>query len=205
VAGPRCPSSDGSTVTVEAYFEAGDGPIEFGSSTFTRSDLDRDRRPSAPATDGLRDRLGHVVRTRLLGQIARRNDARSPGARLGAMFQLGEIGFGDNVSIVAAEATRRSGHANLVGVCYGMTTPSATGVEVVGDATDDVALNVHFEDEAVSDAWFAPDLVSLVDHAVGSVATVGDRSFVKAVDGQWIPATSGDAPRVGRRRWFRPR
>ena len=120
------------------------------------------------------------------------------------MFKLGEIAFGDNVSIVDAPPTRQSGHATLVGVCYGMTTPSVTGVEVLGDAFDDVAVNVHFENDAVLDAWFAPELVTLVDHAVGSRATVGDRAFVKTADGEWVPTRSNGGQRPARRRrWFR--
>jgi hypothetical protein len=67
-----------------------------------------------------------------------------------------------------------------------MTTPSVTGVEVIGDAFDDVAVNVHFENDAVPDAWFAPQLVTLVDHAVGSHATVRDGSFVKRADSAWV-------------------
>jgi hypothetical protein len=43
------------------------------------------------------------------------------------VFEHGEIAFGDNVAIVDAAATRLSGHADLTGVCYGMTTPSARG------------------------------------------------------------------------------
>jgi hypothetical protein len=124
-------------------------------------------------------------------------------AILAAVFKLGEISFGDNVSVVDAPPTRQSGHANLVGVCYGMTTPSVTDVEVIGDAVDDVALNVHFENDAVPDAWFAPQLVTLVDHAVGSHATVGDRSFVKTADGAWVPTQSNGRRRVARRSWFR--
>ena len=34
-----------------------------------------------------------------------------------------------------------------------------TGVEVVGDTANDVALNVHFEEETIHEAWFAPELV----------------------------------------------
>jgi hypothetical protein len=120
------------------------------------------------------------------------------------VFKLGEIASGDNVSIVDAPPTRQSGHATLVGVCYGMTTPSVTGVEVLGDAFDDVAVNVHFENDAVPDAWFAPELVTLVDHAVGSRATVGDRAFVKTADGEWVPTRSNGGQRPARRRrWFR--
>jgi len=119
------------------------------------------------------------------------------------MFKHGDIAFGDNVRIAATESTSASGHADRLGVCYGMTTPSVTGVEVVGGAPDDVALNVHFHDEAAEDAWFAPDLVLLVDHAVGSRATVGDRAFIKTDDGDWVLESAPTDP--PRRRWFRRR
>jgi hypothetical protein len=125
------------------------------------------------------------------------------GCHTGSIFKLGDISFGDNVRIVVSELTTASGHADRVGVCYGMTTPSVTGVEVVGAAADDVALNVHFEDEAVDDAWFAPELVEVVDHAVGSQATVGDHAFVKAEDGTWAYEAAGPEPH--RRGWFRRR
>jgi hypothetical protein len=118
------------------------------------------------------------------------------------VFELGDIAFGDNVRIVDAEPTRRSGHSNMVGVCYGLTTPSATGVEVVGTSTGDAALNVHFEADEIPDAWFAPELVDLVDHAVGSKATVGTTSFAKSADGDWIEERSTVEPTT-RRRWFR--
>jgi hypothetical protein len=117
------------------------------------------------------------------------------------VFHHGEIAFGDNVRIVDAESTRQTGHANRLGVCYGMTTPSMTDVEVIGDSADDVALNVHFEDDAVPDAWFAPAFVALVDRAAGSVATVGDQSFVKTADGSWVPQLPDGAKARGR--WLR--
>ena len=88
----------------------------------------------------------------------------------------------------------------MIGVCYGMTTPSVTGVEVVGGAPNDVALNVHFDDEEVPDAWFAPELVVLVDHGVGSRATVGDQAFVKTEGGDWVPQPP--APPSRRHKWF---
>lgn len=119
------------------------------------------------------------------------------------MFKLGEIAFGDNVRIIDNIATRESGHANLIGVCYGVTTPSVTAVAVVGDTISDVALNVHFEDDAISDAWFAPELVALVDHAVGSRATVGNHAFVKNVDGGWTEEKLTHEQPTPRRRWFR--
>ena len=118
-----------------------------------------------------------------------------------AVFVHGDIAFGDRVRIVASASTTASGHADRIGVCYGMTTPSVTGVEVIGDAADDVALNVHFNEKMVHDAWFAPELVAPVDHAAGSRATVGDRAFVKADDGTWTPETTVQSQR--RRKWFR--
>jgi hypothetical protein len=115
------------------------------------------------------------------------------------VFKLGNISFGDNVRIVASDSTSASGHADLIGVCYGMTTPSVTGVEVVGGAIDDVALNVHFTDQEVKDAWFGPELVTVIDHAVGSRATVGDQAFVKTEGGDWVPEPP--APRRRRPKW----
>jgi hypothetical protein len=116
------------------------------------------------------------------------------------MFEFGDISFGDNVRIVRSDATTASGHADLSGVCYGLTTPSVTGVEVIGNAPDDAALNVHFDDEGIEDAWFSPELVQLIDHAAGSRATVGGREFVKGSDGRWTDVTPG---KTSRRKWFR--
>jgi len=129
--------------------------------------------------------------------------AALPINQTGCVFELGEISFGDNVRIVDDIATRESGHANMVGVCYGLTTPSVTAVVVVGDTISDVALNVHFDDDAISDAWFAPELVALVDHAVGSRATVGTHAFVKGADGEWMEELPTDEHRSAHRRWFR--
>jgi hypothetical protein len=55
------------------------------------------------------------------------------------VFKLGDVGFGDKVRIEQAEVTITSGHAGHVGSCFGVTTPSATGVDVMGDPADDVA------------------------------------------------------------------
>ena len=117
------------------------------------------------------------------------------------MFEVGEIAFGDHVRIVDDDTSRQSGHAGCAGVCYGATTPSATGVDVIGDSRDDVALNVYFE-ESGTDAWFAPDLVALVDHAEGSTATVGDATFIKGADGSWARVSNPDEA-ASAKRWFR--
>ena len=93
--------------------------------------------------------------------------------------------MGDNVRIRATEDTERSGHARRVGTCYGFTTPSVTLVAVIGGSQRDLAYNVGFEG---SDAWFAPELVEVVDRAEGSEIRIGHRRFVRSADGEWDPA-----------------
>lgn len=118
------------------------------------------------------------------------------------MFELGEISFGDTVRILRTDATTASGRADLIGTCFGLTRPSATGVEVVGNVLDDAAVNVGFDLKGTEDAWFSPDLVLLVDHAAGTQATVGDQEFVKAADGSWSSVSQPATGKVRRRRWF---
>jgi hypothetical protein len=98
----------------------------------------------------------------------------------------------DNVRIVSNEWTSRIGYADREGVCFGTTTPSVTGVEVIGSSEEDVALNVHFEDPTLLDAWFSPDLVVLVDHGAGTHIRVGAVSLVRDANGGWSPPTSAD-------------
>jgi hypothetical protein len=114
-----------------------------------------------------------------------------------------DISIGDNVRIVRSELTAALGHADEVGVCHGFATPSVTGVEVIGDSSDDMALAVHFGDDGMDEVWFAPDLVQFVDHAAGSRATVGDQEFVRADDGSWVPVGERSRQQGPRRRWFR--
>ena len=100
-------------------------------------------RPRRPKTDG--DTPGPP----------RQTDHYPP--RLAAQHN-GEMGasvsFGDHVRhvrIVETDETRRGGWAGLVGQCDGFTTPSVTGVRVVGGPAD-LAFSVHFEDGSVPDA-----------------------------------------------------
>ena len=95
----------------------------------------------------------------------------------------------DNVRIVQTPDTERLGYAGKLGVCRGFTTPSVTGVEVVGEADDDFALAVRFDD-LDSEVWFSVDLVDLVDHAPGTTISVGDSySAVRRADGSWKETT----------------
>ena len=94
------------------------------------------------------------------------------------------VAFGDNVRIVSAAATVELGIAGLTGNVYGVTTPSITGVEVVGGSQSDTAVNVFIE-EIEKDYWLSPDLVELIDHAPGTTFSIGSREWVRTEDGEW--------------------
>lgn len=95
------------------------------------------------------------------------------------------IAFGDNVRILAVPETSRRGLAGRVGQVFGHTTPSSTGVEVIGSTDDDFALNVFIKelDEAF---WFTRDLVEFIDHAAGTEASLD------GVPGTWVRTEHGE-------------
>ena len=94
------------------------------------------------------------------------------------------LGFADNVQIRSSPATEEAGVAGLAGEVYGWTTPSVTGVTVIGGAPDDYAINV-FIAERDEEYWFNPELVELIDVGAGATMTVGSKSFVKTEAGEW--------------------
>ena len=55
------------------------------------------------------------------------------------------ISLGDNVRVVETPLTTGLGLAGRVGQVYGETTPSVTGVDVVGDVSDDYAVAVQLD------------------------------------------------------------
>jgi len=76
--------------------------------------------------------------------------------------------------------------AGLEGQVYGETTPSSTGVDVIGSPHDDYAINVHLEerDEAF---WFASEVVEFQDHAPGTEIRLDgvDKRWTRTEDGGW--------------------
>ena len=94
--------------------------------------------------------------------------------------------FGDNVRIRTSHETESKGVAGLIGQVYGQTTPSVSGVEVVGELTGDYAINVFFTDRNES-LWFAPMLVEFVGHAPGTEIRIeGSASkWVRTEAGSW--------------------
>jgi hypothetical protein len=91
--------------------------------------------------------------------------------------------LGDHVRILDHPETSAGGWAGREGTCYGFTTPSVTGVEVIGKTEDDDALSVGFDDG--QSAWFAPHLVEFLDHAPGLEITIGDNRLVRDESGEW--------------------
>lgn len=96
------------------------------------------------------------------------------------------VSFGDNVRIRVTKETEAAGVAGLTGQVYGETTPSATGVKVIGALSSDFAINVHFEERGES-FWFASELVELLDHAPGSEIRLKgvDKKWIRTEDGSW--------------------
>ena len=92
--------------------------------------------------------------------------------------------FGDRVLVLSAPATNAAGIAGQRGVVYGITTPSVTGVTVVGSAALDKALNVFFE-ESGQNFWLAPQLVEFIDHDPGATMNL------KGVPKQWTRDSAG--------------
>jgi hypothetical protein len=105
---------------------------------------------------------------------------------MNTVFPKGPPSFGDNVRIRSSAETEANGLAGLTGQIYGQTTPSVTGVEVIGGLTSDYAINVFFADRQES-FWFAPELVEFVDHAPGTEVTIAGvaKKWIRTEAGEW--------------------
>lgn len=118
-----------------------------------------------------------------------------------ANFPSDSPAFGDKVRIRHLPETESKGLAGLVGNVYGQTTPSVTGVEVIGELTSDYAINVFFEDRDES-FWFAPALVEFVDHAPGMEVTLDGvpKKWVRTETGDWREESTETKPK---KPWWR--
>ena len=118
------------------------------------------------------------------------------------MLTVPSISFGDNVRVRSTPETESAGLAGLRGQVYGCTTPSQTGVEVVGELKNDYAVNVFFaaSDEAY---WLAPELLEFVDHAAGTEISLAGvaKKWVRTESGEWLESETGDPPQA-RRPWW---
>jgi hypothetical protein len=91
--------------------------------------------------------------------------------------------FGDNLRVASTPLTVSLGLAGLTGPVHGATTPSVTGVEVIGGAAADYAINVQLDGQSL---WFAPALLEFVDHAPGTEIVIGNKRLVRSASGEWV-------------------
>ena len=103
------------------------------------------------------------------------------------------LSFGDNVRIRSTPLTEKLGLAEQTGSIYGETTPSVTGVEVVGEVTDDYAVNVMIEARG-EHRWFSPDLVEFIDRGAGTEIRVGETHLVRDASGEWSEVSGSQPP-----------
>ena len=94
--------------------------------------------------------------------------------------------FGDNVRIKDSQETQALGISGRLGNVFGSTTPSVTGIEVVGPNAEDAAYSVNIE-ELDKQFWLAPELIEFVDHGAGAEMRLDGvpMSWTREADGSW--------------------
>ncbi|MCL4524150.1 MAG: hypothetical protein M1453_06515 [Acidobacteria bacterium] len=112
-----------------------------------------------------------------------------------------QIAFGDTVRVRSTALTEGRGLARRVGRVFGETTPSITGVDVIGGSGADYAINVFFEDRNQA-YWFAASLLEFVDHAPGTEITLEGvpKKWVRTEAGEWLEVQREEP---GKRPWWK--
>ncbi len=95
-----------------------------------------------------------------------------------------KITFGDKVRVRLTDATERLGIAGETGIVYGRTTPSVTGVEVIGTPSIDLAISIVLEGQT-EQLWFAEELLEVVDHEAGTTVEIAGRKLIRDEGGEW--------------------
>jgi hypothetical protein len=118
------------------------------------------------------------------------------------------ITFGDNVRVRATPVTEAAGIAGRTGIVHGNTTPSITGIDVLGECSGDYAVHIYFED-LKRGHWLAPELVEFIDHNPGTGIRLHGIpvQWTRSADGEWHQSTRWLPPRewwAWIRRFFRP-
>jgi hypothetical protein len=93
------------------------------------------------------------------------------------------ISIGDTVRVVSSSDAPKE-LSGRVGQVYGQTSPSATGIKVIGKMVSDTAYNVQFP-EIKGIFWLAPKLLEFVDHAPDTQISIGKKSFIRNASGEW--------------------
>ena len=109
--------------------------------------------------------------------------------------------FGNKVKIKNTPETEMIGLAGKIGEIYGHTTPTVTGVEVIGQTDKDFALNVYFEDKKEA-FWFDENLIEELDKGEGSEFTLDgiNKKWRKDSTGNWIEE---DLPEKNNKKWWK--
>ena len=84
--------------------------------------------------------------------------------------------FGDIVRVRQNRETTEAGIAGLYGTVYGFTTPSASGVAIVGSLADDFAMNVHI-DSLNQAFWLDPSAIELLERPETMEFSVGEKTI----------------------------
>ena len=103
------------------------------------------------------------------------------------MKETTDISFGDNVRLLLTPETEALGLAGLVGIVYGKTPPSVTGVTIIGELVGDHAFNVSIEGRT-NTLWFAPQLLEFIDHGAGTEISFDGvpKKWTRSASGEWI-------------------
>lgn len=109
--------------------------------------------------------------------------------------------FGDRVRILESPETIAAGVAGMEGSIYGWTTPSLSGVSVVGGAPDDYALNVNISLTG-QNLWFRPDLVELLHHNAGFEIVVKNKKAIRQANDSWVEMENDLDPESARAELF---
>ena len=107
--------------------------------------------------------------------------------------------IGDNVMVRKTPITEAAGIAGAMAQVMGETTPSVTGVEVIGKPKRDYAVAIWMEGTDGS-YWIDPDLLEFKDHGPGTTMTLAGVSgeWTRDADGQWRQSRVGFIERITR-------
>jgi hypothetical protein len=96
------------------------------------------------------------------------------------------VNLGSRARICTHPVTDKLDLAGRVGVIHGWTTPSSTGVKVVGEPIEDFAIAVYFE-ELCEEYWFDEGLLEILDNGAGTFISIGDSEleYVLTESGEW--------------------
>ncbi len=93
--------------------------------------------------------------------------------------------FGDTVKIKENPDTIKIGVQGKIGQIYGWTEPSVSGAKVIGTLQKDFAYNVYVEQDN-QDFWFPEEYLEFIDHGAGTEVSIGNSSFIRNQDGEWV-------------------